>query len=191
MQNNQSFSLIVPEGFEEILEQALERYDLNEINIFKDLKSAQKAPGYDPRFSLQITDSDNTDFLAPMRLGALIDRIRSLTSAAQRYMHYDKDITFGPFSFSVKDSLLKGRSEDIRLTEKERDLLLCLYESKGAIVMREEILENVWGYAEDLETHTLETHIYRLRQKIEIDPAEPEILLTAENGYRLGFLAVK
>jgi DNA-binding response OmpR family regulator len=80
--------------------------------------------------------------------------------------------------------------DEIRLTEKERDILLCLLAAKaqgegGGAVERRALLDRVWGYAETVETHTLETHIYRLRQKIEMDPASPQYLLTDGTGYRL------
>jgi hypothetical protein len=73
--------------------------------------------------------------------------------------------------------------EPLRLTEKEVAILLYLYQAGGA-VSKAEILARVWGYADTAETHTLETHIYRLRQKIERDPSNPAIVLTDGDGYR-------
>lgn len=72
----------------------------------------------------------------------------------------------------------------ITLTEKEVDILKLLMGAGGA-VSRKALLDGVWGYADSVETHTLETHIYRLRQKIEDDPARPNILITDDTGYRL------
>ena len=74
---------------------------------------------------------------------------------------------------------------DIKLTEKERDLLFFLYAQNGEIASRDMILQKLWGYADGVETHTLETHFYRLRQKIEKDPANPELLVTSDAGYIL------
>ena len=75
---------------------------------------------------------------------------------------------------------------DIELTDKEAALLLALLNAGlGEITERSVLLKQVWGYGEGLETHTLETHIYRLRQKLEENPAEPKILMTADNGYYL------
>ncbi|MDD9329935.1 MAG: helix-turn-helix domain-containing protein, partial [Bartonella sp.] len=73
----------------------------------------------------------------------------------------------------------------IYLTEKEAAILKCLYETRNQIVNRETLLEHVWGYNANIITHTLETHIYRLRKKIEKDPSKAKILVTDHNGYRL------
>lgn len=80
--------------------------------------------------------------------------------------------------------LIEGR-EPVRLTEKEVAILCRLKEAKGAPVSREELLNEVWSYADGVQTHTLETHIYRLRQKIEVDSANPLILITTEEGYAI------
>lgn len=87
----------------------------------------------------------------------------------------------------VRESLWIREGETaLRLTEKEVALLLSLKNASGQAVSRQKLLNEVWAYAQGVETHTLETHIYRLRQKIERDPASPKILLTQEDGYILG-----
>ncbi len=75
----------------------------------------------------------------------------------------------------------------LRLTEKERDILVLLLEAGGQAIKRQELMDRLWGYANGVETHTLETHIYRLRRKIEQDPAAPQILITTEDGYALRY----
>jgi DNA-binding response OmpR family regulator len=72
----------------------------------------------------------------------------------------------------------------IRLTEKETRLI-CFLKEKGGYVSRDELLGTIWGYVDGVETHTLETHIYRLRQKIEKNPSIPEIILTKDDGYMI------
>jgi len=72
------------------------------------------------------------------------------------------------------------------LTDTEVRLLTCLFDAAGAEVPRADLLQTVWGYRPGLDTHTVETHIYRLRQKIEHDPANPAFVVTTESGYRLG-----
>jgi DNA-binding response OmpR family regulator len=73
----------------------------------------------------------------------------------------------------------------VRLTEKETNILKYLYRAGSKPVSREELLTEVWGYNAGVTTHTLETHVYRLRQKIEPDPAMAKILITEMGGYRL------
>jgi len=74
---------------------------------------------------------------------------------------------------------------DIRLTEKETNILKYLYRAGGKPVAREELLEEVWGYNSGVTTHTLETHVYRLRQKIEPERGTATLLMTEPGGYRL------
>jgi hypothetical protein len=123
-------------------------------------------------------------FSLPLRLGALLDRIMRHHLSGEAG---SAAFTLGPFIFSAGSGTLTDRKSGkiVRLTEKERDILIKLYDRRGGTVDRRELLDDIWGYAEGIETHTLETHIYRLRQKIEEDPARPLWLLTDETGYRL------
>ena len=73
----------------------------------------------------------------------------------------------------------------VRLTEKETAILKYLYRAGDKVVGREVLLDDVWGYNTEVDTHTLETHIYRLRQKIEEDPSRAVLLVTESGGYRL------
>ena len=92
----------------------------------------------------------------------------------------------GPYSFRpAAKLLLDEREQKIRLTEKETNILKYLYRAGSAVVPRDVLLHEVWGYNAGVTTHTLETHIYRLRQKIEPDPANARILVTEPGGYRL------
>ena len=122
-----------------------------------------------------------TGLVLPVRLGSVIDRARQL---AHRPAVADR--AFGDHVLLMQSALLQHGDQQIRLTEKERDILAALHAAGDAGLERQVLLEAVWGYSAAVETHTLETHIYRLRQKIEADPARPVILLTEENGgYRL------
>lgn len=121
----------------------------------------------------------------PVRLGALLGRIRR----AQQGKATEGTVQIGPYQLDLGNSVFSGPAGAVNLTEKERDILLVLHESGGAVA-RQSLLEAVWGYGEGIETHTLETHMYRLRQKIEHDPAAPEIIVTDDNGYRLGFFTI-
>ena len=131
-------------------------------------------------------DSGANDYVPkPFRLNVLLARIR----AQLRQHEQSEDATFaiGPYAFRPAAKLLvdEPRNKKIRLTEKETAILKFLYRAGSKTVSREVLLNEVWGYNAGVTTHTLETHIYRLRQKIEPDPARAELLLTEPGGYRL------
>ncbi len=119
----------------------------------------------------------------PFRFGVLLARIQAqLRTHAQSE---DAIFQIGPYSFRPSAKLLLDeQSRKVRLTEKETSILKFLYRA-GEVVGREILLSEVWGYNSGVTTHTLETHIYRLRQKIEKDPANARILVTEPGGYRL------
>lgn len=123
-------------------------------------------------------------FPAPVRLGETADFIlRRLESPLPGP---EREIALGALRFFPAEEKVETGGKTVRLTEKERDILCRLLENRGRTVSRRELLDAVWGFAAGVETHTLETHIYRLRGKIEADPARPAIILTEENGYRIG-----
>lgn len=118
----------------------------------------------------------------PVRLGDILSRIAHHVSRAAM-----KSFTIGPWIFFPSESKISPENggDAVRLTEKECGILLLLHEKNGAVASRQELLDRIWRFAEGVETHTLETHVYRLRQKIEDDPAKPQRLLTEGDGYRL------
>ncbi len=122
-------------------------------------------------------------FARPQRLGTLLRQIGQMM--AQPVLYID-DIAIGAYIFKPQEkSLLRAEGEEIALTDREVDILAYLVRYRTAPVSREALLKNVWQYQEGIDTHTLETHIYRLRQKIEVSAEEPRILLTIEGGYCL------
>lgn len=131
-------------------------------------------------------DSGANDYIAkPFRVSELMARLR----AQLRVFDNSEDAVFtvGPYTFrpSAKLLLEPARNRKIRLTEKEAAILKYLYRAGGRPVGRQILLNEVWGYNSAVTTHTLETHIYRLRQKIEPDPSQARLLLTEGGGYRL------
>jgi DNA-binding response OmpR family regulator len=131
-------------------------------------------------------DSGANDYVPkPFRLNVLLARIR----AQLRQHEQSEDATFaiGPYAFRPAAKLLQddARNKKIRLTEKETSILKYLYRAGSRTVPRDVLLNEVWGYNAGVTTHTLETHIYRLRQKIERDPTKAELLVTEPGGYRL------
>ncbi len=120
----------------------------------------------------------------PFRFAVLLARIR----AQLRQHEQSEDATFkvGPYTFKPGQKLLMNENGNkVRLTEKEAAIIKYLYRANDSIVSRDKLLEEVWGYNSGVTTHTLETHVYRLRQKIEKDPANAQILVTDSGGYRL------
>lgn len=126
----------------------------------------------------------NDYIIKPFRFGVLLARIR----AHLRQHEQSEDALFkvGPYTFKPSSKqLLKEDGRKVRLTEKETAIIKFLLRSGEQIVSRDVLLQDVWGYNAGVTTHTLETHIYRLRQKIERDPAHAEILVTHGGGYKL------
>ncbi|MBR0677303.1 response regulator transcription factor [Roseomonas alkaliterrae] len=131
-------------------------------------------------------DSGANDYIAkPFRMNELLARMR----AQLRVYDSSEDAVFqvGPYLFrpSAKQLQDTARGKRLRLTEKEAAILKFLYRAGGRPVPRQILLNEVWGYNANVTTHTLETHIYRLRQKIEPDPTDARILVTESGGYRL------
>ncbi len=131
-------------------------------------------------------ESGANDYITkPFRLGVLLARMR-----AQMRQHEKSDdavFTIGGYTFRPAAKLLLDAetNKKVRLTEKETAILKYLYRSGDKMVTREVLLDEVWGYNAGVATHTLETHIYRLRQKIERDPSDARLLVTESGGYRL------
>jgi DNA-binding response OmpR family regulator len=121
----------------------------------------------------------------PFRLSVLLARLR----AHLRQSDQSDAAVFliGPYTFRPGAKLLTDQSgrRKVRLTEKETAILKYLYRAGDRAIGRDTLLGEVWGYNAAVTTHTLETHVYRLRQKIERDPARAEILVTEPGGYRL------
>lgn len=131
-------------------------------------------------------DSGAIDYIAkPFRLAELMARLR----AHLRNFENSEDAVFqiGPYTFRPAVKLLHEpvKNKRIRLTDKEAAILKYLYRAGGKSVGRQVLLNEVWGYNAAVTTHTLETHVYRLRQKIEPEPAQARLLITEGGGYRL------
>jgi len=121
-------------------------------------------------------NKENVKLNLPFRLGRFLDLLRE--ESAARY------IRFGLCTLDLTHHIFtKADQSEIILTEKEVAILDYLSGKNGGKVLRTDLLKAVWNYAEDTETHTIETHIYRLRQKIEADPSKPEILMTDADRY--------
>jgi DNA-binding response OmpR family regulator len=131
-------------------------------------------------------DAGANDYITkPFRSAVLLARLRA---HVRQYEHSeDAEFAVGPYAFRPSDKLLiKGDgAQKVRLTAKETAILKFLYRSGENAVGRETLLDQVWGYNVGVTTHTLLTHICRLRRKIEPDPSEPTLLVTESGGYKL------
>ncbi len=130
-------------------------------------------------------DSGANDYVSkPFKYPVLLARIRA--QLRQHEQSEDAVFTIGRYTFKPASKLLVDEDErKVRLTEKETNILKYLYRATDSVVARDTLLHEVWGYNAGVTTHTLETHIYRLRQKIEQDPSNARLLVTESGGYRL------
>lgn len=135
--------------------------------------------------AISALDAGANDYVAkPFRINVLLARLRA--HLRQNDFNDDSVLTIGPYAFRPSAKLLSdvGGRRKVRLTEKEAAILKFLYRA-GRTIGRDTLLGEVWGYNTGVTTHTLETHVYRLRRKIERNPGKAEILVTEPGGYRL------
>ena len=130
-------------------------------------------------------DAGANDYVTkPFKFAVLLARIRAQLREHEK--SEDAVFTIGRFTFKPASKLLVDeKGGKVRLTEKETSILKYLYRAGEKVVTRDVLLHEVWGYNAGVTTHTLETHIYRLRQKIEKDPSSAELLVTEMGGYKL------
>jgi DNA-binding response OmpR family regulator len=130
-------------------------------------------------------ESGANDYVTkPFRFAVLLARVRA--QLRQHETSEDAIFTIGPYTFRPRSKLfVNPNGKKVRLTDKETSILRYLYRAGSKAISRETLLREVWRYNSGVTTHTVETHIYRLRQKIEKDAAVPLILVTESSGYRL------
>jgi DNA-binding response OmpR family regulator len=130
-------------------------------------------------------DAGANDYISkPFKFPVLLARLRSQLRTHEQ--SEDAVFRLGPYTFKPAQKLLVTEDDKkVRLTEKETNILKFLYRATDGVVARDVLLHEVWGYNAGVTTHTLETHIYRLRQKIEPDPSNARLLVTESGGYRL------
>jgi len=126
----------------------------------------------------------NDYIVKPFRFAVLLARIR--VQMRQHEASEEAEFLIGPYTFRPATKvLIDAKGAKLRLTEKEASILRFLHRAERQSVPRETLLREVWGYNANVTTHTLETHIYRLRQKIEDNPTEARLLVTDGGGYKL------
>lgn len=124
----------------------------------------------------------------PFRFVTLLAKVRTEISRFKK--NNDLIYRMGPYEFYSIKGLLKPASliskkklRSIELTEKETSILNYLLRSEGGFASRAELLEVIWGYKSSITTHTLETHIYRLREKLKPKASKFISIKTSKNGY--------
>ena len=120
----------------------------------------------------------------PFRIHHLNKKISTILAKISN----SNEVTYkvGPFIFfPIKKVIMLDDKTKVELTEKEVDILKCLLGSGEEAVERDKLLKQVWNYSSDVTTHTLETHIYRLRQKLEIDPSIPRLIISKGGGFKI------
>ena len=120
----------------------------------------------------------------PFRIHHLNKKISTILAKISNSSEVTLEI--GPFIFlPLKKILMLGAKTKVELTEKEVAILKCLISSGEEAVDRDTLLKQVWNYSPDVTTHTLETHIYRLRQKLEIDASIPRLIISKDGGFTI------
>jgi DNA-binding response OmpR family regulator len=142
------------------------------------------AQGSDADTVLGLESGANDYVVKPFKFAVLLARIRA--QLRQHEASEDAIFSIGPYTFRPGAKILVNeKGSKLKLTEKETAILRYLYRAGTKVVSRDTLLSEVWGYNAHVTTHTLETHIYRLRQKIENDPSSARILVTEPGGYKL------
>ena len=143
-------------------------------NHIQDVEIIEKNGDYDLSVSLPHS------IQKPMRIGTVFDRIEKVLFEN----NYNTDVVYKHYHLNMRDNSFKIDQISHALSVRETELCAHLLKAGEKGCSRESLLKNVWGYRSDLETHALETQIYRLRQKIEKTPDSPQIIVTIEGGYK-------
>ena len=120
----------------------------------------------------------------PIKLSSFLKALKEETLLPK--VRRKECLIFNEYSlYPVKKEIFSATTEKTtKLTEKEVDIIKYLYQKAPTVISKEELLEKVWEYSTDATTHTVETHIYRLRQKVEKDGSS-QLIITENNGYKL------
>lgn len=156
------------------------------------LKEVHKKHPKTPIFQLlsgSLEDSEVSNFniclAKPFSLDSFLNQLRAginlLENSADGYLHFNR-YELRPAN---KEILNQRNNELIKLTEKEVAIIKYLYKAGDKIISKNELLQEVWGYSPEVTTHTIETHIYRLRQKVEHEALEAQLIMTEDGGYKL------
>lgn len=156
------------------------------LNAFREKHPKVPALILEPAASGEYTENKQDMFLfKPLMLSALLSQIQIGINVFENSA--DGFLNFGSYELhpADKEILNTKTGKTTKLTEREIGIIRYLYKSKGKTVSKSELLQNVWEYSADVSTHTIETHIYRLRKKVEKTAKDPQLIMAEEGGYRL------
>jgi len=136
--------------------------------------------------AILIVGGRQDEFQSPLKIGDVLQKIQ-IELNNQRVKRTSAPINIGQHVLRPDSNILQMGADEIALTDKEFDIIIKIFQSSPKRIARDELLHAIWGYSDQIETHTLETHIYRLRQKVEKDPSNPTFLKTDDDGYYLNF----
>ena len=132
-----------------------------------------------------LNDFEHTDYTVlkkPVSIHVLRSKILFLKTVAEKGLTLSFETPSYQFDGPARTLLSKTNRAEIRLTEKEAEIIQYLYENKDRIVPKDELLEKIFGYRAGVETHTVETHIYKLRQKV--GDEDENLIATLDGGYQ-------
>ena len=138
-----------------------------------------------------LNQDDNDDIKAhsiiqkPFLLSNFLDTIKASINIFENSDEGNLEFNNYVLYPSRKEILNKRDKSVTKLTEKEVSIIKYLHKNIGKIVSKNDLMQEVWEYSAEVATHTVETHIYRLRQKVEQDNQESQLIITSEGGYQL------
>ncbi|HMI66621.1 MAG TPA: response regulator transcription factor [Cyclobacteriaceae bacterium] len=124
----------------------------------------------------------------PFSVRELLARIKALLRRSQTdtSRHQNAIISIGRLAVDFRAFQTLEKGEEVKLSHKEFEILLYLFKNRNDVVSRNDLLEHVWGYDAQLTTRTVDNFIARLRQKVEVSPDQPKIILTVHGaGYKM------
>ena len=117
-----------------------------------------------------------------MSIFKLLERIN--IEFIKKNFHEKSDMAIGDYNLNLNSREISNQEKKLKLTEKEIEAIVYLFKVAGSVKIQE-LQSNVWGYQSQLETHTVETHIYRLRKKILKTFNDENFILSKKDGYEI------
>ena len=118
----------------------------------------------------------------PLKINEIVEKIN--INLLKNKFNKQSEIKINNFELDINSRIISNNKKKLKLTEREIEIILYLNNSKESQSI-DKLQKEVWGHNNDLETHTVETHIYRLRKKISATFENNDFILSTKNGYKL------